>query len=150
MKKLCIFFKKSFALIVIMLISYNGLAQDYTYNVGYGNNKVYFYASFIPYVANIISSKDNTFAKELMADKITICYKDVTGSLSPSYGYFIEFTQSGQPAMITEEFEMMVLNGSILSLVSFDDDNYGNVIMKKIGTITNDLDNRGMIFRFLL
>lgn len=155
---------KSLALFVMMLISYNGMAQDYTFNVG-GKGKVYYNGSSgssYYYVANIISSKEHSFTKELLADKIMEIghNSDCLGIVSSSHGYFIEFIYKGQPVMTNSLFGasgeryMLVLDGSNLYLVERDNNNYyfdsnGNVVLgiKTVGTITNDLNNRGDDFQ---
>ncbi len=155
---------KSLALWVMMLISYNGMAQDYTFNVG-GKGKVYYNGSSgssYSYIANIISSKEHSFTKELLADKIMEIshYSDCLGIVSSSHGYFIEFIYKGEPVMMENrlgmsgERYMLVLDGSNLYLVKCDGDNYyydsnGNVVVgiKIIGTITKDLNNRGDDFQ---
>ena len=69
-------FTKIFALFVMMQISYNGLAQDCTINVGKGKIYGMCWGINCCYIANIISSKENQFAKQVIADRITYFITD--------------------------------------------------------------------------
>lgn len=163
-------FVKCFTLVVMMLFSYDGAAQDYTYNLGYGKPKIYAFSPKLytndAYhyfcVANIISSKDEGLTKDVIADKFTICYSDEFGSFSSSYGNFVEFlsysfvkTDNGSlcvanPCIRDQDGNSIVQNGSNLYLIKTYISGYVDIKESEVKIITTELNNKGDDFQIMI